>query len=154
MNTLGDLRKFLETPISDSNIEKILTKVATKVQSDIKSLAPEDTGAYKASIKISQVEHQDTYHSIIVYTDLDSGWKGVPLGCLLEWGTGVEGESTNTYDHGYPYRQTPWVYFNERYGRWIFTHGNIARPHFVPGLYNNESYFEKTIEEGIVNASK
>ena len=35
METLGDLRKFLETPISDENIEKILVKVATKVQRDI-----------------------------------------------------------------------------------------------------------------------
>lgn len=151
MENLGQLRKFLESPISDSNIEKILNKVATKVQTDIKSLAPEDTGAYKASIVISEVNHQDTYHSIKVYTNLNSGWKNVPLGCLLEWGTGTEGESTNTYDHGYPYRQTPWVYFNERYGRWIFTHGNVARPHFIPGLYNNEKYFERTIKEGITS---
>lgn len=151
METLGDLRKFLETPISDSNIEKILIKTANKVQSDIKSLAPEDTGAYKASILISEVNHQGTNHSIKVYTKLNSGWKNVPLGCLLEWGTGTMGESTNNYDHGYPYRQTPWVYFNERYGRWIFTYGNVARPHFVPGLYNNKSYFKKAIEEGITN---
>ena len=84
MENLGQLRKFLESPISDSNIEKILNKVATKVQTDIKSLAPEDTGAYKASIVISEVNHQDTYHSIKVYTNLNSGWKNVPLGCLLE----------------------------------------------------------------------
>lgn len=152
MQNLGTLRRLLETPISDYNIEKILTKAATKVQADIQSLAPEDTGAYKASIKISPVEHDHSTHKIKVYTNLNSGWKNVPLGCLLEWGTGVKGESTNTYDHGYPYRQTPWVYYNERYGRWIFTHGNIARPHFIPGLYNNESYFEKVIREGIKNA--
>jgi hypothetical protein len=151
MENLGKLRKFLEAPISDSNIEKILIKSAKKVQADILSLAPEDTGAYKASIKISPVEHNGSSHEIKIYTNLDSGWKHVPLGCLLEWGTGVKGESTNTYDHGYPYRQTPWVYFNERYGRWIFTYGNIARPHFIPGLYNNQSYFEKTVEEGILH---
>lgn len=152
MENLGQLRRFLETPISDSNIEKILIRSAKKVHADILSLAPEDTGAYKASIKISSVEHNGNSHKIKIYTDLNSGWKNVPLGCLLEWGTGVKGESTNTYDHGYPYRQTPWVYFNERYGRWIFTYGNIARPHFVPGLYNNESYFERTVKEGILNA--
>ena len=151
MENLGKLRKFLEAPISDSNTEKILIKSATKVHADIQSLAPEDTGAYKASIKISPVEHRTNYHSIKIYTKLDSGWKNVPLGCLLEWGTGVKGESTNNYDHGYTYRQTPWVYFNERYGRWIFTYGNIARPHFIPGLYNNKSYFEKTVEEGITS---
>ena len=151
MENLGELRKFLEAPISDSNIEKILMKSATKVRADIRSLAPEDTGAYKESIQISPVDHKSNYHSIKIYTKLKSGWKNVPLGCLLEWGTGVKGESTNDYDHGYPYRQTPWVYFNERYGRWIFTHGNVARPHFIPGLYNNKSYFEKTVEEGIIS---
>ena len=46
MENLGKLRKFLEAPISDSNIEKILVKAATKVHADIQSLAPEDTGAY------------------------------------------------------------------------------------------------------------
>lgn len=151
VENLVKLRKILEAPIRDSEIEQILIKVGTKVQEDIKALAPEDTGAYKASIKLSEVQHNEDVHTIKIYTKLNSGWKNVPLGCLLEWGTGVEGESTNNYDHGYPYRQTPWVYFNERYGRWVFTHGNIARPHFVPGLYMNESYFEKTIREGITN---
>lgn len=151
VENLGKLRKILEAPISNSNIEKLLIKVGTKVQEDIKALAPEDTGAYKASIKLGDVQHNEKLHTIKIYTRLNSGWKNVPLGCLLEWGTGTEGESTNTYDHGYPYRQTPWVYFNERYGRWIFTHGNIARPHFIPGLYNNESYFENAIKEAITN---
>jgi hypothetical protein len=152
VENLVKLRKILEAPITNSNIEKILVKVGTKVQEDIKALAPEDTGAYKNSIQLSEVFHgEDDVHTIRIYTKLNSGWKNVPLGCLLEWGTGSVGESTNTYDHGYPYRQTPWVYYNKRYGRWIFTKGNIARPHFVPGLYNNESYFEKTIKEAITN---
>ena len=151
MENLGDLRKFLETPISNENIEKILNKTAKKVYDDIQSMAPEDTGAYKASIQISNVSHQGTKHEIKIYTKLNSGWKNVPLGCLLEWGTGIRGESTNTYEHGYPYRSTPWLYFNERYNRWIFTYGNIARPHFVPALYNNEEYFKRTIKEVIKN---
>lgn len=151
VENLAKLRKILEAPIRDSNIEKILIKVGTKVQEDIKSLAPEDTGAYKASILLSDVQHNEDVHTIRIYTKLNSGWKNVPLGCLLEWGTGRVGEATNNYDHGYPYRQTPWVYYNERYGRWIFTNGNIARPHFIPGLYMNESYFEKTIEEEITS---
>jgi len=151
MRTIGELKRFLEFPVSDANIEKILIKTATKVHQDITSLAPVDTGTYRSSIKIGNVNHQNTFHSIKIFTNLNSGWRDVPLGCLLEWGTGVRGESTNSYEHGYPYRQTPWVYYNERYGRWIFTYGNIARPHFIPGLYNNESYFKKTIKEAITS---
>ena len=150
MDTIGKLRHILEAPISDSNIEKILTTTGTKVQEDIKALAPVDTGTYHSSINLSKVVHDGTKHRIKIFTNLNSGWKNVPLGCLIEWGTGVKGESTNTYEHGYPYRQTPWVYFNERYGRWVFTHGNVAHPHFYPGLYNNESYFKKTVKEMII----
>ena len=80
---------------------------------------------------------------------MNSGWKNVALGYLLEWGTGIKGEETNSYGHGYPYRQTPWVYYNDRYGRWVFTHGNIARPHFYPGLHLNRKNFENIILEEI-----
>ena len=148
MNNVGKLRKFLE--ISNEDAEKILLTVGSKVQEDLKDLAPEDTGAYKSSIKLSNVEHDDIRHSIKVYTNLPSGWKNVPLGCLIEWGTGVRGEQTNDFDHGYPYRQTPWVYYNKRYGRWIFTRGNKARPHFYLGLYNNQRYFKTQILIGII----
>ena len=113
-------------------------------------MAPVDTGTYRSSIKISDVEHQGSLHSIQIYSDLNSGWKNVALGYLLEWGTGVKGESSNSYPHGYPYRQTPWVYFNERYGRWIFTYGCVARPHFYPGLHLNEGYFKEQIKKGVI----
>lgn len=148
-NNIATLKKFLEGAIREKVIEEILIDAGEKVQADIKSLAPEDTGKYKSSILLSEVQHNGSNHRIKIYTNLNSGWKNVPLGCLLEWGTGIQGEKTNTYDHGFPYRSTPWVYYNERYGRWIFTTGNIARPHFIPGLYNNQSYFEKAIKRRI-----
>lgn len=147
MNNIAILRNRLSRPITDASVERILNKAGIKVRDDIISLAPSDTGEYQSSINLSEVNHNGTKHTIRIYTNLDSGWKGVPLGCLLEWGTGIEGESTNTYNHGYPYRQTPWVYFNERYNRWVFTKGNIAKPHFIPGLYNNVSYYKKCIKE-------
>ena len=149
-NEVGQLKKILTNRLSNESIDKILTKVATKVHQDIVSMAPEDTGAYKASIQIGNIEHNGNVHSVKIFTKLNSGWNNVPLGCLLEWGTGKVGEETNHYDHGYPYRQTPWVYFNERYNRWVFTRGNRARPHFVPGLYNNNDYFKRQILFGVI----
>ena len=149
MNSIATLEKILQDSISTSNIEEILNDTSKKVYDDILSLAPEDTGTYKSSIKISDIKHEGSNHSVKIYTDLNSGWKNVPLGCLLEWGTGIKGEATNNFDHGYTYRSTPWVYFNERYGKWIFTYGNIARPHFFPGLYLNEDYFNQKIKEVI-----
>lgn len=147
--SVGNLKRILEDGISLKNIEEILNDTANKVYDDIISLAPEDTGTYKSSIKISPVEHQSRNHTIKIYTDLNSGWNNVPLGCLLEWGTGPRGEETNSFDHGYPYRTTPWLYYNEKYNKWIFTYGMIARPHFYPGLYLNEKYFNQKIKEVI-----
>lgn len=148
-NNIGTLRKILESRISNENIEKILTTAGKKVHGDIVALAPVDTGTYASSIQLSEVVHEGSYHYIKVFTNLNSGWNNVPLGCLLEWGTGIKGEQTNTYEHGFPYRQTPWVYYNEKLGHFVFTHGNVAKPHFAPGLYNNESYFKKVIKEGV-----
>lgn len=149
MNNVGVLHEILSRPISDERIATILIKTGEKVRDDIRALAPIETGEYQSSINLSEVTHFGNKHSIKVYTNLNSGWKNVPLGCLLEWGTGVVGEASNEYDHGYPYRQTPWVYYNERYGHWVFTHGNVAHPHFIPGLYSNIEYFKHNILKGL-----
>lgn len=145
MNRLTSLNALLNSKISDEVIEKILLDSGEKVKNDIVSLAPIDTGEYANSITVGKINKDNYKYSIEIYSDLNSGWKNIPLGYLLEWGTGIKGESTNNYDHGYSYRQTPWVYFNKRYDRWIFTYGNIARPHFYPGLHLNESYFKEKI---------
>lgn len=146
---LKDYKKSL-----DKVVTKTLEIASEKICNDIKSLAPIDTGAYVNSIQIGKVNKIGTVYSIEIFSELNSGWKDVPLGYLLEWGTGIRGETTNTYDHGYPYRQTPWVYYNERYGRWIFTYGNIARPHFYPGLHLNEEYFKNLLREELIKIGK
>lgn len=150
MDNIAILKEVLTKRLSNENIDKILIKAGTKVHGDIVALAPTNTGEYASSIELGKPEHNGHIHSIRIFSKLDSGWKGVPLGCLLEWGTGLVGEQSNTFDHGYPYRQTPWVYFNEQLGHFVFTHGNVAKPHFYPGLMNNRNYFKKTVAEGVV----
>lgn len=149
MSNISTIRQNLLNTVSDVQIENILNNTAKKIYDDIYSMAPVDTGRYRDSMTISNVNHEGSKHSIEIYSDLDSGWNGVALAYLLEWGTGIKGEQTNSYPHGYSYRQTPWVYYNERYGRWIFTHGCVARPHWYPGLHNNEDYFKEQIRKGL-----
>ena len=149
MNNIASLEHYLKERISEEKIKSILDTAAEQVKNDIQNLAPVDTGAYRNSIVKSNVKKEGNNYSISIYSQLPSGWKGVALGYLLEWGTGIKGEQTNNYDHGYPYRQTPWVYFNDRYGRWVFTHGNIARPHFYPGLMLNKKYFRELVSKEI-----
>lgn len=149
MSNISTIYRNLLNVVSDVEIENILTNTAEKMYNDIYSMAPVDTGRYRDSITISKVKHEGSKHSIEIYSDLNSGWNNVALAYLLEWGTGIKGEQTNNYPHGYPYRQTPWVYYNERYGRWIFTYGCIARPHWYPALHNNEDYFKEQIRKGL-----
>ena len=150
MNNVSRLEALLRDKIIDAKCIKILKEAGEQVKNDIQNLAPVDTGAYRDSITTSDVSKiDDNTFYIKIYSNLNSGWKNVALGYLLEWGTGIKGEETNSYGHGYPYRQTPWVYYNDRYGRWVFTHGNIARPHFYPGLHLNRKNFENIILEEI-----
>lgn len=144
------LNKDIFRRITNEQAEKILINTAKKIHNDICSMAPVDTGTYRSSIQISDVTHNGSIHSIEIFSKLNSGWNNVALGYLLEWGTGKKGESTNNYPHGFPYRQTPWLYYNERYGKWIFTTGCVARPHFYPGLHNNENYFKEQIRKGVI----
>lgn len=143
-------RRLIDNRLNEKKIISMLENAGTKVQEDIKSLAPVDTGAYRDSIQLSSVEKNNDIYSITIFSDLNSGWHNIALGYLLEWGTGIKGESTNAYDHVFPYRQTPWTYYNERYGKWIFTYGNIARPHFFPGLHLNDNYFKELVIKEIV----
>lgn len=63
----------------------------------------------------------------------------------IEFGTGIIGgmQDDGTIKEGY--RQTGWVYFNERIGRFVFTTGMAARP-FMHDTY--ESLIIKAEAEG------
>lgn len=149
MKNISRLNALLLDKIDGNKIVPLLKEAGEKVKDDIQNLAPVDTGEYRSSIKCSEVMKNNDLYKIEIYSDLNSGWKGIALGYLLEWGTGIKGENTNSYSHGFPYRSTPWVYYNERYGRWVFTTGNIARPHFYPGLNLNKEYFKRLIVKEI-----
>ncbi len=121
---------------------------AKKIWEDIINTAPTRSGVYISSIKIGETEVKDGLIRTSVFSDLLVGgpnpkWAKVPLGALIEWGTGIEGANTNNYPHGYGYRLTPWCYYDEYYHMFVTTTGMIARPHFQPALLKNkETYIE------------
>ena len=126
----------------NDRIAKAQREVAEKIHSDVIDEAPLRSGDYLASIQLSDTKIRENTISTSVYSDLLVGgdnpkWSHVPLGCLLEWGTGIKGAMTNTYPHGYGYRMTPWVYYDEYLHQWVTTIGMIARPHFFPASQNN-----------------
>lgn len=135
-------------------VAKAQHEFAEMICEEVKALAPVDTGAYRNSIVVSSTEWQGNSCSTRVYSDMLVGgdsekWKDVPLGCFLEWGTGSVGASTNTQNHGYPYRMTPWTYYNKRYGRWITTRGMVARPHFLPPMMLHKKEYSKKMRKAV-----
>ena len=109
-------------------LSQFLKENGTECWQRIVDTAPKDTGRYAASIQMTDVERHGNELSITIFTDLDSGWHGVPLAEFLEHGTGIFREDGTG-------RQTPWVYYNERWQRFVFTRGQKPQPHWSPAYY-------------------
>ncbi len=156
MYILDKYRVWMLT-FSDKMREKIAEaqhEYAEMLCDEIKTLAPVDTGAYRDSIKVSPTEWDGKTCKTVIYSDMLVGgdsekWKDVPLGAFLEWGTGRMGAMSNTQNHGFPYRLTPWTYYNERYERWITTNGMVARPHFLPPMLLHKKDYKKYIRRAV-----
>lgn len=127
-------------------VVEIQRKHAIKLWEEVVERAPLRTGNYLASIQLGETIVEDGVISTEVSSDLNSGWNNVPLGALLEFGTGTEGMETNVYNHGKSYRLTPWVYFDEYLDRFVTTSGMIARPHFYPALMKIQPEYKKALE--------
>lgn len=152
--------KHAETVITAHLKEKIeklkeaQRETAKKIWEDVVSNAPLRSGDYIASIKLGETEQNKNVITTIVYSDLMVGgdnpkWAKVPLGCLLEWGTGVKGAGTNTFEHGYGYRLTSWTYYDKYLHTFITTDGMVARPHFFPSLQNNVALYKENIKRAL-----
>lgn len=132
----------LESLKDKEKAKQFLIRHATECHANIVAAAPRDTGMYAASIKISDVIEEPDGLRISIYTDLDSGWNGKKLADFLENGTGifrVDGSG----------RQTPWVYYNERWKRFVFTRGQIARPHWIPAYEIQKQKMKLELERGL-----
>lgn len=148
MKSLIELNVYLDelTENITEGLKEAQQLTAKKIEIDAKSLARHRTGRYANSIKTSQTEiDDDGTIKTQIYSDLLVGgntkWADVPLGALIEWGTGIKGASTNTYPHGYGYRMTEWCYYDEYLHQWVTTEGMTAKPHFYPALTrNNQEY--------------
>lgn len=156
MKNIDQLSVYIDT--IGKKLEKKFIKAhqetAEQILKDVIDSAPLRSGRYIGSIKKSDTFEKDGVYKTFIYTDLPVGgdnpkWSNVPLGALLEWGTGIQGASTNTYPHGYSYRLTPWCYYDEYLHMFVTTDGMIARPHFLPSLQKNKNYYLDKLSEAM-----
>ena len=159
MRTIDEINKYLTAwtkKLKEEKLIKAQRNTAKKVWEDVVSSAPLRSGAYVSSIQIGETVVTKDLISTAIFTDLLVGgdnprWSRVPLGALLEWGTGIEGFATNTYPHGYGYRLTPWCYYDKYLHMYVTTTGMIARPHFLPSLQKNKQLYKDEIRKALRN---
>lgn len=156
MRSIDELSEYIFKwgKITEEKMIKAHQDTAKKICEDAKGMAPIRSGTYVSSIKVGETQEQDGVYKTTIYTDLLVGgdnprWQNVPLGALLEWGTGMPGAITNTYPHGYGYRLTPWCYYDKYLHMYVTTDGMVARPHFSPALFQNKDYYKEKIREAI-----
>lgn len=156
MKNIGQITYTIDF-IKKATQDKLLktqNSVANKIKDEIVAFAPLRSGKYISSIKVSETIIENETIKTFIYSDLPVGgnnprWSKIPLAAFLEWGTGIKGESTNSYPHGYSYRRTPWCYYDKYLHQWVTTRGMVARPHFLPALNNNREYFKEEIRKAL-----
>lgn len=156
MKKIGELQKTLSKWSDDLKDKLIVAQqnTAQKIWEDVVDSAPTRSGDYVSSIQVGDTKTENDRISTTVFTDLLVGgsnprWANVPLGALLEWGTGIKGANSNTYPHGYGYRLTPWCYYDKYLHMYVTTIGMIARPHFHPSLLKNKQLYFKEIRKAV-----
>lgn len=126
-------------------IEKIKEKVqeseakaiamgALYIVNTAKQLAPKDTGNLAQKISHEITENEDGRVTAIVGPTED-----VKYAKYVEYGTGIYAV------HG-DGRKTPWVWFSERWNRFIYTHGNKPQPFLYPALQRNMKKLKNLLE--------
>ncbi|PAD58257.1 hypothetical protein CHH92_20910 [Bacillus sonorensis] len=107
-------------------VKRIIAETAEIIYGQAVALAPVEDGNLKNSIEVN-------YY--------DGGLKakitvGASYAIYVEFGTGIYAEEGNG-------RKTPWVYFDEKLGRYVFTRGMRAQPFFFPAVEAGARYFER-----------
>ena len=117
----------LDDLASGKKLEEFVQRQAEECWEQIVTTSPPQvqTGRYIASIQVRDVQRSGNEIFAEVFTDLRLEWHNVFLAELLEHGTGIYREDGTG-------RQTPWVYFNKNWQRFVYTHGIKPMPHWTP----------------------
>lgn len=107
-------------------VKRIIAETAEIIAGQAVAAAPVDDGNLKNSIEVNY-SHGGFKAKITV---------GASYAVYVEFGTGIYAEDGTG-------RKTPWVYFDEKLGRYVFTRGMRAQPFFFPAVEAGARYFER-----------
>ncbi|MGG3624396.1 HK97-gp10 family putative phage morphogenesis protein [Bacillus gobiensis] len=112
-----------------NEVKRIVAETAEIMVSQMRALAPVaeiDGGNLRNSIDVKYLNGGLT--AVITVT--------ADYAIYVEFGTGIYAENGNG-------RQDPWVYYDEKQRRYVFTRGMHAQPFFRPGIEGGSRHFER-----------
>ncbi len=157
MREISEMATVLTNKL-DQKLEKLKQAqrdTAKVIWEDTVNKAPMEEANYISSIQLSDTEVKGDVIKTSVYSDLLVGgdipkWQNVPVAAFLEWGTGPLGETTNDYQHGYPYTtDEPWNFIAQMQYEQTGTWGMMARPHFYPALQKNIALYKDNLRKAL-----
>ena len=107
-----------------NKVKRVVAETAEMVVSQMKALAPIDTGALKDSISVTYVNRGLTAYIVV----------GSSYGIYIEYGTGIYSQKGNG-------RKTPWSYYSPELKQWVTTQGMHAQPFFHPAMEMGAKHF-------------
>ena len=114
----------------EKEVKRIIHETALLIQSEARALAPVDSGYLRHSITIDL--SGDGLTALISV--------GSEYGIYIEYGTGIYAVKGNG-------RKDGWVYYNEKYREFVFTHGMKAQPFWFPAIEVGKTYYEKEMKK-------
>jgi len=111
---------------------KAIALSAARVEATAKELCPKDTEALAKSIGTEMVMTPDSVTAKVGPTE------DIEYGKYVEYGTGI-------YAVGGVGRKTPWVYFNQRLGKYFTTKGMKPRPFLFNSLRKHKAWINKAM---------
>lgn len=110
-------------------VKRIVSETAEMMAAQMKALAPVsaiDGGNLKRSVDVKY--HKKGLTAVITV--------GAEYAIYVEFGTGIYAEDGNG-------RKTPWIYYDNKLNRWVFTRGMHAQPFFRPAYEKAMHHFER-----------
>lgn len=111
-----------------NEVKRVVVETAEMIKSQAQALAPGDDGNLRQSIEIRYMNRGLSAEIIV----------GADYAIYVEYGTGIYAQEGNG-------RQTPWVYFSEKLGRYVYTRGMKAQPYWTPAIEAGSRHFEREL---------
>lgn len=114
----------------EKEVKRIIHETALVIQSQARALAPSDSGYLRKSIEVTT--SSDGLTALISV--------GADYAIYVEYGTGIYAVNGNG-------RKDPWVFYDEQYGKFVFTRGMRAQPFWFLSLDVGKKHYDQEMKK-------